>query len=491
MDRGILRPDQAVDLVQDILFKTSNRLYKLDLSLKPLGPSTSSEVGPRKSTIPELERLEKFMEFVQDPGHYINNVLLQWLDYTSILRVRLLPKKQAIKRFKEGNLIGITKAVLGLLQQDEMSPGFTAIGEYSLYPCFDSLRMAAQLGNVVVQCEFREKNGDQVPICPRTVLRTVIEKAAAHGISFLIGFEIEVVFMDQQIVDGHFQYGEDPISQGHTWSAARAFQDRTIKSFVDQILKNVSDAAIEVEQFHPESAPGQWEFVLSPLPPLQAVDTLLVAREIISTDAYNWGLRATLVPKAYPSGAGSGAHVHISMKPPALYEMFYAGVLQHLRAILAFTYPNAASYERAGDSVWAGGRWVTYGTQNREAPLRKVEESHWELKCMDGLANPYLALAAILGSGLQGMLDKEPLTIKDCLKDPAHLTEQERDELGISERLPRSIGEALKCLREDAQLREILGGEVVDTYLTVKTAEGEMLQQMDAERRRHWLIERY
>lgn len=491
MDRRILRPDQAVEIVQDILFKTSNRLYKLNLSLKPLKSSTSPEVGQRKTNMPEITGLEKFCEFIEDPNHYVNHVLLQWLDYTSTLRVRLLPKKQAVKRFKEGNLIGITKAVLGLLQQGTMCSGFTAIGEYSLYPCFDSLRMGAQPGNVVVPCEFREKNGDQVPICPRTVLRSVVEKAAAQGTSFLIGFEIEVVFMDRQIVDGHFQYREDPISQGHTWSAARALQDRTIRSFMEQILKNLSNAGIEVEQFHPESAPGQWEFVLSPLPPLQAVDTLLVAREILATDAYNWGLRATLVPKAYPSEAGSGAHVHISMTPPHQYEMFYAGVLKHLRAIVAFTYPNAASYERAGDSVWAGGSWVTYGSQNRETPLRKIEDSHWELKCMDGLANPYLALGAVLGVGLQGVLDKEPLTMKDCLKDPAHLTKRERDKLGISERLPRSIEEALDCLRDDAQLRAILGGAVVDTYLTVKHAEVEMLQQMDVEKRRHWLIERY
>ncbi len=491
MQRNILRPDQAIDIVQDILFKTSNRLYKLNLPLNPLASSTSSEVVSRKTNYPELEGLDKFSDFIADPDHYINHVLLQWLDYASILRVRLLPKKQAMKRFNEGNLIGITKAVLGLLQQDTMCPGFTAIGEYSLYPCFDSLRMGSQIGHAVVQCEFREKNGDQVPICPRTVLRNIVEKSAAHGVSLLIGFEIEVVFIDRQIVNGQFHYGAGPVSQGHTWSAARALQDKTVKGYVDLILDSLSKAGIEVEQFHPESAPGQWEFVLSPLPPLQAVETLLLAREIIATDAHGWAVRATLVPKAYPSEAGSGAHVHISMTPSDQYEMFYAGILKHLRAILAFTYPNAASYERAVDSVWAGGTWVTYGSQNREAPLRKIEESHWELKCMDGLANPYLALAAILGAGLQGVLDKEPLTMKDCQKDPATLTERERDELGISERLPRSIDEALECLRLDTQLREILGGAVVDTYMIVKKAEGEMLLQMEPAKRRNWLIERY
>ncbi len=490
--RGILSPNQAVKIVQDLLFHTSNRLYKLNLSLEPTASLTSPEVGPQQINNPKIEGLEKFLEFIAHPERSIDYIFLQWLDYTATLRVRVLPKKQAIKRFKEGKLIGITKAVLGLLQQDAMCPGFTAVGEYTLYPDFDSLRIGATTGEAVVQCEFREKSGGEaVPICPRTVLRNIVEKSAIRGTSFLIGFEVEVVFMDQKLVEGQFHYDEEPARDGHTWSGARALQDTQMTTFVSIIVSTLSRSGIEVEQLHPESAPGQWEFILSPSPPLQAVDTLLVARGIIHTIARSFSKRATLVPKAYPSAAGSGAHVHMSMTPLHQYEMFYAGVLKHLRAIAAFTYSNAASYERAGDSVWAGGTWVAYGSQNREAPLRKIEDSHWELKCMDGLANPYLALSAIIGAGLQGILDKEVLTMKDCTKDPAALTEEEKTDFGISERLPQSIDEALDCLRHDTQLRDIMGGAVIDTYLTVKKAECEMLQAMAAGKRRNWLIERY
>ena len=436
-----------------------------------------------------LDDLEKFNDFLFQ--HKNDFFLLQWLDYTSTLRVRLLPKKQAIKRFNEGKLLGITKAVFGLLQQDQMCPGFSAVGEYSLYPRFDSLRAGAKFGHAVIQCEFCEKNGDEVAICPRTVLRKAVEKSAAHGMSFLIGFEIEVVFMKYKVVDDHYHYGDEPVSSGHCWSSVRALHHGKMEDVVGLIVHNLANAGIELEQFHPESAPGQWEFVLAPLPPLQAVDTLLLAREIIYSATNVHNVRATICPKPVPNQAGSGAHVHMSMTPADQYESFYAGVLKHLRAILAFTYPNAQSYERSCDSVWAGGSWVAYGSQNRETPLRKIEESHWEVKCMDGFANPYLALGAIIGAGFQGVLDNEPLTIKDCSKDPALLTEGERKEMGIEERLPRSIGEALGCLKEDTKMREILGGAVVDTYLTVKMEEGAMLEKMEEERRRDWLIERY
>ena len=131
------------------------------------------------------------------------------------------------------------------------------------------------------------------------------------------------------------------------------------------------------------------------------------------------------------------------------------------------------------------------GTQNRETPLRRVEGSHFEIRCVDGLSNLYLVLAAVIGAGLQGILDKEPLVMKDCRKDPSKITTKEREELGISEKFPKSISEALSCLEADEQLRHILSEAVVSTYLTVKRAESEMLQKMEAEKRRNWLIERY
>ena len=131
------------------------------------------------------------------------------------------------------------------------------------------------------------------------------------------------------------------------------------------------------------------------------------------------------------------------------------------------------------------------GTQNRETPLRRVEGSHFEIRCIDGLSNLYLVLAAVIGVGLQGILDKEPLVMKDCWKDPSKLTAEEREELGIREKFPKSISEALSYLEADEQLRHILSETVVNTYLTVKRAESEMLQKMEADKRRNWLIERY
>lgn len=136
------------------------------------------------------------------------------------------------------------------------------------------------------------------------------------------------------------------------------------------------------------------------------------------------------------------------------------------------------------------GTWITWGTQNRETPIRYISGSRYEIKCVDGLANPYLAVGAVLGAGLQGVLDSEPLTHKDCLHDPAKLSPGQRRDLGIKSQVPRSFEEALNSFRE-SELRDILGDGVSETYIAVKEAEAELLQQMKENERRQWLIERY
>lgn len=497
VEQKSLEAAQAIRIVEDLLFRTSNRLYELNLPLTPFSNKTQTPSQPTTSTPSWTKDLATFETFLaQNPS--IAFIRLQWLDYTSTSRVRLLPTPRALSLFRASTSISLTAAVLGLLQTDNAVPGFSAVGACTLIPCFSSLRLGytsssqKQAHYATLQCEFRTETGDPVPTCPRTALRTVVSRAQhTHALTFLIGFEVEVVFMSQEIINGEVIYGSTLISPGHGWSTTRALHDPTMLSLLETILAALARANIGIQQFHPEAASGQYEFVLDALPPLEAVDTLLAARDIIAAAAAAANLRATFVPKPLPHAAGSGAHIHLSLSPEGAHESFYAGILKHLRAIAAFAYPNASSYERAGDSVWAGGRWVAWGTQNREAPLRKIERSHWEFKAADGLANMYLVLAALLGAGVQGIADAEELAWRDFPVDPAGLDEAGRAELGIRTRLPGGLEEALGALEADEGVRAWLGEGVVGTFLSVKRAEAEMLGGMEEGKRRNWLIERY
>ncbi|KAL8664622.1 MAG: hypothetical protein Q9202_002892 [Teloschistes flavicans] len=485
-----LTVSQAIVVVQDLLFNTSNRLYDLKLDLKPVRLFTAIDEMlasyPRSTRIEGMEIIDQLLN--REPT--VKYLRLQWVDYTATVRARILPIKNALELFTQGKGVSVTKAVLGLLQSDAMAAGVRSVGQYQLYPAFSSLCLGRP-GHAMIQCEFRDDEGEPVPTCPRTLLRTTVERAHAEGIDFLIGFEVEVVFLYSGPEGTAFEQDAPRTTSGQSWSTARALHDDKMMELLESIMTHLERSQIGIQQFHAESGPGQYEFVMDPMAPLAAVDSFICAKDIIMSTASKSGMRATLVPKASPTAAGTGLHVHVSMTPPERHKHFLTGLLKCLEGVLAITYPNVASYERVGDSTWSGGTWVAWGTQNRETPIRYISGSRYEIKCMDGLANPYLAMSTILGAGLRGMLDEEALHHQDCQNDPAMMSEDERKALGITRQIPRSIEEALDCLRKSRALKSVLGEAVFENYLAVKEAENEILQGMEIEERRKWLIERY
>jgi glutamine synthetase len=177
-----------------------------------------------------------------------------------------------------------------------------------------------------------------------------------------------------------------------------------------------------------------------------------------------------------PCTGGSGAHAHISLhdtsprdsSPPQggpgglspKESSFVAGVLAHLPALAALALPTAASYTRMVDHVWSGGTYVCWGGNNREAPLRVCGapgSKHIELKALDGTANPYIALAGVLGAGVLAIERGASLDIGEATRPAALMSEGERAALNIRDRLPSSIKEARERLTQDEIVLDLLG----------------------------------
>ncbi|KAK0651566.1 hypothetical protein B0T16DRAFT_426362 [Cercophora newfieldiana] len=491
----------AIELVRDMLFRTSNKLYRLGLEFSELEESSDVDVG---AYLTDAELFQNYLKN-QDRPDFIR---ICWNDFTAQPRMRMVPYRKFTSLLEDGRStdIGITKAVFGMIQNDWLMPGSVATGEYRLHPDFSSLKKGPIDGHVSMYADFREKSGASVPLCPRSLLQRAVELGAENNLTFLLGFEIEFLLVERVdkpssiITNGvngtnHSRYTA-LTTDGHAWSVSRYFADPRISKLLHDIVAALEEMGIFVEQLHAESATGQFELVLPPYAPIEAVDTLLHTRDVISALATAAGFRITLHPKPFAHACGTAAHTHMSISSPGgsrpeIYESFYAGVLKHFPAIIAFTYSNPASFERLADGAWAGGRWVTWGTQNRETALRKIEDSHWELKCMDGLANPYFAMAAVLFSGIHGVSVREKLVWGDCEIDPANLTENDRKEMGVTKMLPGSMEEALKALKEDVELVEWMGSELVERYVALKEFEGTFLLKMGEEERRQWLMERY
>lgn len=196
---------------------------------------------------------------------------------------------------------------------------------------------------------------------------------------------------------------------------------------------------------------------------------------------------------------GSSTHAHISIhdlsgrddrkKVPrelsSLEKAFLNGVLDHLPSIAAFTLPIPASYKRAVDGVWSGGRDVSWGTENREALIRLTNSAspasrRYECRFIDATANPYLALAALLGAAMTRMKlsGNVELEVQDAgVKSAANMSEEERKEKGITKRMPSSSEEARENLRGNTELSQVLGLELVEAFLSVnKVSECSLLK---------------
>ncbi|KAI0490590.1 hypothetical protein F4859DRAFT_508390 [Xylaria cf. heliscus] len=420
---------------------------------------------------------------------------IYWHDYTSLPKCRVIPIDR-VRAAEKPFTITITKASLGLLPNDTTIPGVTGTGVYTLKPDWSSLRRGPAPGHVSCQAFFHEEDGPASPLCPRGILHRALRHASrTAGLTFLVGFEVEFTVLGRAGDDDPSD--KDPVfNNGHSWSTARALAswgaEDSFATAADEILDALRAARIVVEQFHAEGAPGQFELVLAPQTPLQACDALLHARQVIEGAAARRGFRVTLHPRPFPFTLGSGSHAHISISSArgddrAVYERFYGGILAHFRAVFALTNAHPASYERMVDGLWAGGRWVTWGTHNKETPLRKCRDSHWEVKVMDGMANPYLAVAGLVYAGTAGAA----FTWGDCAVDPAKLSGEERKALGIEEKFPGNLPEALVALQEDETMVELLGREFVERYVGVKKGEMKLLESIPEQMRRQWIMEKY
>ncbi|PHH71021.1 hypothetical protein CDD82_6779 [Ophiocordyceps australis] len=491
VQQGDLSCQQAVEVVENILFRNSNKVYKLGLEMQNLLVNGKQALTV---TVTGRSQQEEALSRLSELGHKVQFVRVCWSDFTSTMRMRCIPIRRAEFLLKKGSdlSLSVVTACFSLLQTDCLIRGATPVGEWNLQADLKTLRPGPRAGSVTTMGNFRNKDGSICSLCPRSLLQRAIDLGASHGLSFVFGFEIEMVFLRRT----EHQDFDSPDTHGHAWSVSRAMDHKIVTTVLEECVVELEAAGVHVELLHPESADGQYEIVLEKTDAMEAVDALLYTRQVVSTQATAKGYKMTLHPKPFSEQIGTAAHVHMSLvskhgDEAAIYPWFYAGVLNHLRAITAFSHASVVSYERMMDGCWAGGTWVSWGTDNRETPLRKVKGSHWEIRCMDGLANPYLAMAAVLFAGINGVNKRQQLTWQDCLQDPAIMSAQQRAKAGIKTRLPLSLQEALSALESDSDLVELLGLDLVKQYSRLKAEEAALIEGLDGAERRRWIIERY
>ncbi|MDI3327609.1 MAG: type III glutamate--ammonia ligase [Alicyclobacillaceae bacterium] len=345
------------------------------------------------------------------------------------------------------------------------------------------------------------------PYCPRTAAKRVFQAAREKGYRLMVGMEPEFFLLRK---DEHGRLvPADPLDT----AAKPCYNQQAIFrniGFITRLVEAMNRLGWGVYQCDHEDANGQFEINWTYTEALEQADRLIFARFLIRSLAEEEGWIATFMPKPFSQLTGNGAHCHLSLWDEHTgrnlflagkgegdgagltdtARWFIGGLLAHARALAAFTAPTVNSYKR----LWApttasGATWapvfVAYGGNNRTVMLRVPGEGRVEYRAVDGAVNPYLALAAILAAGLDGIerqIDPGPLFSGNAYA----LTGAEAAGRGIAT-LPRTLKEALDALRSDGVLAEALGPDLVALYIEVKEREWtEYLARVS-----EWEIERY
>jgi glutamine synthetase len=323
----------------------------------------------------------------------------------------------------------------------------------------------------LVLCDARQHDGALWPYCPRTALKAAMDRLKSEaGLTMKVGFEHEFSVKGLNQV-AHPAYS---VASG-----------RAVSHLAAHVMQTLAQSGIRLEQFQAEYGTDQFEISSVPADPLTAADRVVLTQEAIRDGARQFGLHASFIPKPAPTAAGNGVHIHFSLyrngQPVTAAQdwltdvsaPFVQGILDHAETVLPFTCLSANSYLRLRPNSWVGP-YVCVGLRNREAMIRVVPrqsdasgrhpQASLEYRASDGTSNAYLALAALIGAGLDGLKQKKtPLNIT---KNPELLGVRERKRLGLR-LLPQSLPDALKAF--DARIAASwLGEELVEAYLACR-----------------------
>lgn len=411
-----------------------------------------------------------------------------FVDHAGIPKCKAVHRDGFLERARAG--VGLAKGVLALDPGGALHPesGLSPVGECRLVPDLSTLTaLPFARGQAMVSCDMTEPDASTPwDGCPRSALKRVLGRLAERGYRSLASFEAEF----------------------YVWSAdgpldrtpyAGSFALTPAADFVAELAETLEQMGIRPEQFHAEVGHGNLELSVAEDESLAAADRRVMVLEAIRGVAYGMGLKTTMAPKPYLDAAGNGHHMHVSLyedNSPVLFDSsgalsgqgsgFVAGLLEHLPAIMALTAPSPNSYQRIAPGMWSSA-YGAYGLDNREAAVRLASPvagresvtANVELKPVDVTCNPYLALAAVLAAGMDGIgrgLDPgEPTMV-----DPATLGDGERASRGIRP-LPASLDEALDALEEDTVLIEAFGEPLVRTHVAVARAQAAMARELPPE----------
>ncbi len=401
----------------------------------------------------------------------IKYFLISFVDLFGVLRSKLVPA-HAIKDMQETGA-----GFAGFAAWLDMTP---ADSDMFGIPDPDSLIQLPWNKEVGWLASDLWMNGKPVDASPRIMLKKQIKKLSKQGLTMKSGVECEYFLISP---DG------DSIADPRDTQSKPCYDQSALMRRYD-LIKEICDCMIEMGwgpyQNDHEDANGQFEMNWDYSDCLKTADRHTFFKYMVKTIAEKHGLRATFMPKPFENLTGNGCHAHISVwdgkknkfldksNNLGLSKMAYnflGGVIKHASSLSAFFNPTINSYRRINaPPTKSGASWspssISYTSNNRTHMIRIPDPGRFELRLMDGSANPYLLQASVLAAGINGIKNKidpgKPLNCnmyEDFAKYPN------------LPKLPDELDQSLKQLKQNKEMNDAFGADVINSYIKLRSTE--------------------
>ena len=401
----------------------------------------------------------------------IKYFLISFVDLFGILRSKLVPA-HAIKEMQ-----GAGAGFAGFAAWLDMSP---ADSDMFAIPDPDSLIQLPWNKEVGWLASDLWMNGKPVEASPRVMLKKQIKKLKNQNLTMKSGVECEYFLISP---DGN------SIADPRDTQSKPCYDQSALMRRYD-LIKEICDCMIEMGwnpyQNDHEDANGQFEMNWDYTDCLITADRHTFFKYMVKTIAEKHGLRATFMPKPFENLTGNGCHAHVSVWQGkknkfldksdnlGLSKMAYnflGGVIKNASSLSAFFNPTINSYRRINaPPTKSGATWspssISYTGNNRTHMIRIPDPGRFELRLMDGSANPYLLQASVLAAGLYGLKNKiDPGKPLDCnmYTDYAKYPDLPK--------LPNELNQSLDQLKNNKEMNNAFGKEVIESYIKLRSSE--------------------
>jgi glutamine synthetase len=407
----------------------------------------------------------------------IDTVLLALVDMQGRLQGKRLTSSffldQVVENDAEGcNYLLAVDVEMNTVDGYAMSSWERGYGDFEMSPDFDTLRMVPwHPGTAMCMADIAWHDGSDVVASPRQILRRQLERLQERGWTALAATELEfIVFRDTYESAWRKAYRDLEPANYYNVDYSILGTSR-VEPLIGRIRREMAGAGLRVENSKGECNFGQHEINFTYEDALAAADSHTIYKNAAKEIAAQEGMAITFMPK-FNEREGNSCHIHLSLRrddggilfeEQEVFDSYLAGQLACLRELSLFLAPNINSYKRYAEGSFAPTA-VAWGRDNRTCSMRVVGHGpslRVENRVPGGDVNPYLAMAAIIASGLHGIDEK--LSLEPAFEGNAYTADKPR--------VPTTLLEARELFAGSDVARAAFGDDVVTHYLNAADVE--------------------